>query len=121
MKKYRDELRVEDEMKYKKRSKTSSVSNSSKKTNHKHKYKKIIIKNWIGYQWAQKCLICGRIDFRQQGFLRDKDDFVRPESLKKPGISREDFFEIKELKRKFPGIEIYERNNNNLEYREVKE
>lgn len=87
--------------KYKK--KKNQKSKSSKRSDHKHQYKKIIIRSFIGWQWAKKCEICGRIQF--DFTLADKE-FRRPETLKLPYVSKQHYYTYEEILERYPDIEV---------------
>lgn len=71
---------------YRKKSKTASISNSQRRSDHKHKYEKIILKSIIGYQWGKKCGICGRIDDRPCISLQQRREFMKPEKNRILGL-----------------------------------
>ena len=53
----------EETLAYRKRSKTTTTSNSQRRSDHKHRYKKIILHYGSGtFVWGRQCEICGRID-----------------------------------------------------------
>ena len=93
---------------HKKKSRTASKSNSSKRSDHKHDYEKVILESWFGFEWGKRCTICGRIDSGPFNFsTSSRFDFMKPETTKKPGISFRDYLTIAEIKEKFPGVPIY--------------
>lgn len=96
MKKYDEELRY-----YKKR---PWKSWSSRRSDHKHDYEKVILQAVIGWTWGGRCRICGRLD-NKWGF--HSNDFLKPEYRNKPGICRQDFYSEAELKTVFPGVAVY--------------
>lgn len=98
----------QDDARHRKKSKTASRSNSSKRADHKHQYERIIMKWIFGYQWGRRCTVCGRIDdgFGNYSSARHQD-FLKPEALKKPGISNRDYLSLKEIRTKYPGIDVY--------------
>lgn len=91
----------EDTTPYKK--KKDQKSKSNKRSNHKHQYKKIIIKSFIGWQWAEKCEICGRIKYK---FTLSDKEFRRPETLGAPYLNRQCYYTYEELLKLFPNYEI---------------
>ena len=93
---------------YKKKSKTSSKSNSSKRSDHKHDYQKVVIESFVGYKWGLRCKICGRIDSKPMSYSSSgKDDFRKPESIEGRWLSVDSWLSIPEIRKKFPGTPIY--------------
>ena len=104
-----DYLKDDEFIRYRKKSKTSSKSNSSKRADHKHKYERIILKWIFGYKWGKRCSICGRIYSSYGSFsTMHREDFLKPEALKKAGISSRDFLGVADIRAKYPGINIYQ-------------
>ena len=83
--------------------KPSDTSRSEKRSNHKHEYEPCIIRYFF-YNWGVRCRICGRIVTKPSG----NTDFLRPESIGKPGVGSDDFLSVSELRQKYPGVGIYE-------------
>jgi len=101
-------IKDDEFIRYRKKSKTSSKSSSNKRADHKHKYEKIILQWIFGYKWSKRCSVCGRIDSVYGSFsTMHHEDFLKPEALKKPGISNRDFLSVAEIRAKFPGVDIY--------------
>lgn len=94
---------------HKKKSKTSSKSNSSKRSDHKHDYEKIVVESFFGYKWGCRCKICGRIDSKPMKFSNvGKDDFLKPdEPLNGRFLNVNSWLSIQEIRKKFPDTPIY--------------
>jgi len=98
----------DDEPRHRRKSRTASKSNSSKRADHKHQYEKIILKWIFGFRWSRRCSICGRIDDSFGGFSASLyQDFLKPEAKNSRGISSRDYLSISEIRAKFPGVDIY--------------
>lgn len=91
-----------DEMPMKHKKKKNQVSKSSKRSDHKHQYEKILIKSFF-WLWGERCTVCGRIntkttfsksDFATQNGTDDDKRYYRELSLD-------------EIKKKFVGVPIY--------------
>ena len=93
---------------YRKKSRSSTRSDSKKRTDHKHKYEPVIIADRVfaAIYWGKRCSICGRIQERTR-FSPDQD-FVKPEARGKnrQHISWEELLSIPEIRAKHPGIDI---------------
>ena len=100
--------RTEETGLYRKKSRTSTRSDSKKRTDHKHKYEPVIIADraFAAIYWGKRCSICGRIQERTR-FSPDRD-FVKPEARGKNRqcISREELMSIPEIRAKYPDVEI---------------
>lgn len=46
---------IDEKLRHRKKSKTASISNSSKRADHKHQYERVIVKSFLGYRWGRKC------------------------------------------------------------------
>jgi hypothetical protein len=101
-------VRMEDIGLYRKKSQTSSKSDSKKRTDHKHKYESVIIVDRVftAIYWGKRCSICGRI--QERICLTPDRDFVKPEARNKnrQRISAKELMSIPEIRDKYPGIEI---------------
>ena len=84
--------------------KPRDTSRSERRSDHKHEYEPCIVRFIAFFNWGERCRICGRT---REKWGRD-DDFLRPESIGKPGISTNDFLSVRELREKFPGVSVYE-------------
>lgn len=94
-----------DETLPKHKKKKAQTSKSNKRSDHKHQYEKIIIKNW-GWIWGERCVICGRI---KTNYLVHCPEFCKePFCNEDPRYLR--FLTVDEIKRKFIGIPIYKYN-----------
>ena len=94
---------------YKKKSKSSRKSKSSKRADHKHDYEKVVLESWLGFNWGSRCRICGRIDTAPFNYsMSNRRDFLKPETLDKPGHSARDYLSAEEIKKKFPGVRVFE-------------
>ena len=93
----------DEDARHRKKSKTSKTSKSVQRSNHKHEYEKVIIREFIGYAWGGRCRLCGK--FRS-----------RPDSLGQQGISNESFFSLEEIRAKFPDVPIYEFSYEDVQY-----
>ena len=93
---------------YRKTSRTSSKSDSKKRTDHKHKYEPVIIADSVftAIYWGKRCSICGRMQDRIR--LTPDRDFVKPQAHSKNSqrISAAELLSIPEIRAKYPGIEI---------------
>ena len=101
-------VRMEETGLYRKKSQTSSKSDSKKQTDHKHKYEPVIIVDRVftAIYWGKQCSICGRM---QERFHLTPDlDFVKPEARNKnrQRISAKELLSIPEIRARYPGIEI---------------
>lgn len=93
--------------KYKKKT-TSTKSDSNKRSDHKHRYKTVIIRSTgVGYYFSRMCPKCGRV---AKGNHSRAVELLKPEEVHKPGVSFDfrDYLSIEEIRKKFPGIDIYE-------------
>lgn len=100
---------TDEVLRHKKKSKTASTSNSSKRADHKHQYERVIIKFILGYYWGRKCSVCGRIDEQLKYALTSHGrDFMKPEAIGKPSISTADYLSIEEIRAKYPDVPIFE-------------
>lgn len=88
---------------YKKKKKQKSKSN--KRSDHKHNYEKVIMKSVIGWMWARKCKICGRLDYK---LAVSAQEFQRPECRQLPYSNRQCYYTYEELKELYPEIKIIE-------------
>ena len=92
--------------KHRKKSKSSDKSQSSKRSDHKHQYEKVIClhSNWA--TWNNRCKICGRmggtIGFLEKGPMQE--ELYKPVDGK--WFNRKPL-NVEELREKFPGVEIY--------------
>lgn len=90
-----------DAMRHKK--KKDQKSKSSKRSDHKHQYEKIIIRGFIGWQWAERCTICGRIKTK---FCVSDREFIKPEYRQLPYVSWQTYYSQEELEELYPDVEI---------------
>ena len=44
---------IDEKLRHRKKSKTASISNSSKRADHKHQYERVIVKSFLGYRWGR--------------------------------------------------------------------
>ena len=73
---------IDEKLRHRKKSKTASISNSSKRADHKHQYERVIVKSFLGYRWGRKCSVCGRFDDRLKYALSaNSRDFMKAEEL----------------------------------------
>nr|WP_326184524.1 hypothetical protein [uncultured Oscillibacter sp.] len=99
----------DENVRRRKQSKTSKTSQSTRRSDHKHEYEKVIIREFIGYAWGGRCSLCGRFQGSYGRFSTARYmDFRRPESFEKPGISNQDFLSLEEIRARYPGIPVYE-------------
>lgn len=84
--------------------KASDTSKAEKRSDHKHEYESCIVRYAVFFHWGKRCRICGRT----KGKWGRDTDFLRPESVGKPGIGVNDFLSVRELRQKYPGVGIYE-------------
>lgn len=89
---------------FRKKSKTSAVSDSRRRSRHKHRYKKIILHYGSSYfAWGRQCEICGRIDSAYKSANCNSKDFQ---------VTGEDSYGnwedicLGEIHRKFPEFSI---------------
>lgn len=87
------------------RKKKEQTSKSSRRSDHKHRYEKIILQSFIGWSWGKRCTVCGRIEDDAK-FFHSKE-FIKPECVNKRGLSRDMFYGAEELKKKYSDIPIY--------------
>lgn len=83
--------------------KKNQKSKSSKRSNHKHQYEKLIVKGIIGWTWAKQCSICGRISCRLALSTRE---FQKPEYRQLPYISQQSYYTYEELQKLYPNVKI---------------
>ena len=50
----------DEDVRHRKKSKTSKTSKSVQRSNHKHEYEKVIIREFIGYAWGGRCRLCAK-------------------------------------------------------------
>lgn len=86
-----------------KKKKPSSKSASIKRSDHKHKYEKVIIFGLFGFYWGERCTKCGRIGKTTYAW----DDFLKPEYVGSASISIKKQMSVPEIRKKYPGIDIY--------------
>ncbi len=98
-----------DEVRYRK--KHPQTSKSNKRANHKHMYEKVSVQTVIGWDWAKRCTICGRISNELHLGSRD---FMRPDCRHRLGMSSADFYSLEELVQKLPGVPVYLYDDNSL-------
>ena len=100
--------RTEETGLYRKKSQTSTKSDSKKRTDHKHKYEPVIIADRVftAISWGSRCSVCGRIRAKTH-FASDRD-FVKPaaRSKNRQCIPREELLSIPEIRVKYLGIDI---------------
>ena len=122
-------ITTEDErLAYKKKSKTSSKSNSGKRSDHKHNYEQIIIEHGNRrpeYYWAKRCKICGRVDDGDRFKDISKKGLIKKKKIIKlqsgTSYSFEIFYSFIELKQLFPNTSIIRNiDYKKGEYEEVK-
>ena len=107
---------IDEKLRHRKKSKTASISNSSKRADHKHQYERVIVKSFLGYRWGRKCSVCGRFDDRLKYALSaNSRDFMKAEAIGKPGICYSDYLSIAEIRSKYPDVPIFELG----EYKEI--
>lgn len=85
------------------RKKKSQKSKSSKRSNHKHQYNKVIIRSIIGWQWAEECTLCGRLKYNLK--LSTKE-FQKPEYKDFPYISQKSYYSFEEMLELYPEVKI---------------
>lgn len=83
--------------------KKDQKSKSNKRSNHKHQYEKIIIKGFIGWQWAERCTICHRI---KCNYHTSDREFIKPDCRQLPYVSRQTYYSYEEMLELYPDIEI---------------
>lgn len=106
-----------ENVRHRKKSKTSKTSKSVQRSNHKHEYEKVIIREFIGYTWGGRCKFCGKFQSHYRHFSTSRYlDFRRPESLEQSWISNESFFNLEEIRTKFPDVPIYEFSYEDMQY-----
>ena len=93
----------DEDVRHRKKSKTSKTSKSVQRSNHKHEYEKVIIREFIRSHYGQ---------FSASRYM----DFRRPDSLGQQGISNESFFSLEEIRAKFPDVPIYEFSYEDVQY-----
>lgn len=110
-----------DEMKYRK--KKSRSSRSSRRSDHKHDYQKVIIQGICGWTWGKRCSICGRMDNTYRPF--SNKEFLKPEYKDHPSVSTKCYMTVQELRDKYVGIPIYRMTDQiihgGFEYEEIME
>lgn len=115
----------EETSKHKKKSKTSSKSVSSKRSNHRHDYERVIIKSGFSdaeYHWAKRCRICGRVDDSEWSKETAMDGLVKryeKGQIKENTYSFRVFYSPDELKKLFPNTAVLKYNCEKREYEEV--
>ncbi|MGI6030043.1 MAG: hypothetical protein ACOX7F_00900 [Eubacteriales bacterium] len=61
---------------HQKKSKTAAISKSQKRSDHKHRYQKIILHyGSSSFAWGRQCEICGRIDSTYKASAWNHKDF----------------------------------------------
>ena len=110
---------IDEKLRHRKKSKTASISNSSKRADHKHQYERVIVKSFLGYRWGRKCSVCGRFDDRLKYALSaNSRDFMKAEAIGKPGIWSSDYLSIAEIRSKYPDVPIFELGEG-CQYKEI--
>lgn len=77
-------------------------SKSSRHSDHKHRYEKIIVKSFLGWHWGERCTVCGRVKEKSL-FVKE---FIKPEYRNYPYYSPDYCFSVEEMKEKYEGIPI---------------
>lgn len=91
--------------KYKKKKENSSKAN--KRSDHKHEYTDIIQEGWLfGFQWAQRCDICGRIKTKSYGMMHEG---LKRDNYEGKYISKNTYLSLEEIHEKYPDVKIYRR------------
>ena len=91
-----------------------SKSNSTKRSDHKHDYEKVILKTCLDIRWANRCRICGRFGDQKFGLVNNPDLYKKrgpiDDSLCASGLLRKSVrpLTLQELRAKFPDVQIYE-------------
>ncbi len=109
----------DDSQAYRKK-KPSSKSKAEKRSDHKHEYELCIIRFMWWFDWGERCRICGRTRIKHK-LTNSRNDFLRPESVGKPGVGLNDFLSVRELREKYPGTNVYEElwEGNDLKIQEI--
>lgn len=96
------------------RKKKYSKSNSSKRSDHKHDYEKVIVKTWYDISWGDRCRICGRMSGRPAYCSTDYSLYTKCSSTDdRRHTSRllgrtYRALSLSELQVKYPNTKIYE-------------
>lgn len=95
---------------HKGKSKTAATSNSRKRSNHKHIYKKIILHygSSTTFAWGRQCEICGRVDSTYKASNWCPKEFLVTCKELDRGWRR---MSINEIHRKYPEYAIMELKN----------
>lgn len=88
------------------RKKKNNDSKSSKRSDHKHQYKRIILKGFIGWIWGEKCEICGRVKAKPVIACRE---FIRPECQNPHLLSERIYYTYEELVNLYPDVEVIDK------------
>ena len=98
---------IDEKLRHRKKSKTASISNSSKRADHKHQYERVIVKSFLGYRWGRKYALSA-----------NSRDFMKAEAIGKPGICYSDYLSIAEIRSKYPDVPIFELGEG-YQYKEI--
>ncbi len=101
---------------HRKKSQTASRSNCEKRSDHKHEYEKIIVEGCFGYRWAKRCRICGRVSDCYGHFSTlNRSDFLK-DSNGRSGFGYSSALSLEEVRKKYPGFNIYKKDTSTWEY-----
>ena len=111
----------EEILRHRKKSKSAARSVADKRSDHKHEYEKVIIRNTIheeGFFWGERCRICGRVKdgdwFKEDAYK----DFVK-KRVKVKGFNFKVFYKLPEIRKMYPGIAILANKEDSPEYEQI--
>ena len=107
----------DEDARHRKKSKTSKTSKSVQRSNHKHEYEKVIIREFIGYAWGGRCRLCGKFRAITVSFLPVAIWISAGRTpLGNKEFPTSPFFSLEEIRAKFPDVPIYEFSYEDVQY-----
>lgn len=103
---------------YRKKSKKSR-SDSKARSNHKHRYDKVIVNSLFAYHWAGRCSVCGRVDENAFGSGLAKSVEFYKDRVDNSGLTISVPLTVPEIEKKFPGYPILTLNWKTMQYEPV--
>lgn len=95
---------MDDDSPVYRKKKPSNTSKSEKRSDHKHEYEPCIVK-YIFFNWGQQCRVCGRI---KTDWQKSDRELIKPEYQNARSFALDHYLDIKDMKKKFPGIKVIE-------------
>ena len=85
--------------------KKDNGSKTNRRSDHKHEYKNVIKQGWLGgFQWAERCVICGRIKPKSYGMMYEG---LKRDNSERKCIGRDTYLSLEEIHEKYPDVKVY--------------